>query len=186
MSFAESFALGTGEKKQKTYEWLHKNKISNHYFKLTASKHRSALCKLCKYITFFQGDDELIACLRAWLDTNKLIVGPLEERGTGWWMTSQDACFTWVKKKCLNRKCTQVYLIQLLVVQVYSYLVCYFMIVRVEGRDCLGPNSKHSLVPVTIATTVLHHNTLYGIHSNCTLHTHNNPDNNKLVIFVSA
>ena len=135
-------------------------------------------------ITFFQGDDELVACLHAWLDTNKLIVGPLEERGTGWWMTSQDVCFTWVKKKCLNRKCTQVYLIQLLVVQVYSYLVCYFMIVRVEGRDCLGPNSKHSLVPVTIATTVLHHNTSYGIHSNCTLHSHNNADSNKLVILI--
>lgn len=47
---------------------------------------------------------------------------------------------------------------------VYSYLVGNFVIVRVEGRDGLRPNSKHSLVPVTIATTMLHHNTVYGIH----------------------
>lgn len=46
----------------------------------------------------------------------------------------------------------------------YSYLVGNFMIVRVEGRDGLRPNSKHSLVPVTIATTMLHHNTVCGIH----------------------
>ena len=69
----------------------------------------------------------------------------------------------------------------------HSYLVSNFMIVRVEGRDGLGPNSKHSLVPVTIATTVLH-NTVYGIHSNYTkLHTYNNADSNKLVIcFLSS
>ena len=96
-------------------------------------------------------------------------------------MTSQDA---WVK--CLNRKYTQVYFIQLVVAQVYSYLVGYFVIIRIESCNGLGPNSKHSLVPVTIATTVLHHNTLYGIHSNYTMHTHNNADSNKLMIFVSS
>ena len=81
MSFAESYALETGEKNKPICEWLHKDKISNHAFKLTASKHRFTLYvwwKFCMCHTFFQGDDELVACLRAWQDTNKLIVGPLE------------------------------------------------------------------------------------------------------------